>query len=203
MSATCLRILESPPYSPPSPISPHRPRSPNPRTTARLPRCGSPGSAPGEPPRDRCQDGPLLLCSCGSPPVRGPARGYPAAHPVPTGHPSSRGLAAPVGCAQVTVLVQGLGRENGSDRAIQALALGSSPSSLLHPADGVRGPGLHPWTATPCPVHPMSYTGGCHTLLSPNSVNSSLELLLELNWLPGRPYPLVTRPVLHLIPEAF
>lgn len=30
VSATCLRILESPPYSPPSPISSHQPRSPNP-----------------------------------------------------------------------------------------------------------------------------------------------------------------------------
>lgn len=102
-------------------------------------------------------------------------------------------MAAPVGCAQVTVLVPGLAREHGSDRIFQASALGSPPSSVLQGADGVRGRGLHPCTATPCPVYPVSRTGGCHTLLSLNTVNSpTLELLLELKQLPKKSCALVT-----------
>lgn len=61
--------------------------------------------------------------------------------------------------------------------------------------DGVRGPSnLHPCTAPPCPVHLMSYTDGCHILLSPTAVSSpALELLLlELNCLPEKPYSLIT-----------
>lgn len=132
------------------------------------------------------------LCLCAPVAVLLPVA-LPGATLLPTQHPSSPGMAAPVGCAQVTVLVQGLAREHGSDRAFQASSLWSPASSLLHGADGVRGPGLHPCTATPCPVLPMSYTGGCHTLLSPNTVNSpTLELLLEQHRLPKKPYPLVT-----------
>lgn len=112
-------------------------------------------------------------------------------YPAPTWLPSSPRMAAPVGCAQVTVPVPDLAREHGSD--FQASALGSPPSSVLQGADGVRGRGLRPCTTTPCPVYPVSHTGGCHTLLSLNAVNSpTLELLLEQNQLPKNSCALVT-----------